>query len=109
MSITFNKEKSGYIRMTTDTPEERVLGEFLLTDVAHMPSVIKEILSKEHDEQVIMDACRIATQGDTINIHHLYLEDLPVFKSSKQSLLEYIAQWEQFLSSQVADLTLALN
>ena len=109
MSIVFTKEKSGFIRMKADEPTSRVLGEFLTTDVAHMPAVVKEIMQKEGDEQVIMDACRITIKGDIVEVAHLYLEDLPVFKGSKESLLGYIQEWEQFLTSPTQELQLSLN
>ncbi len=109
MSITFTKGKSGFIRMKSDEPTSRVLGEFLTTDVAHMPAVVREIIQKDSDEQVIMDSCRVATKGDIVEVSHLYLEELPVFKGSKESLLGYIKEWEQFLTNPTQELQLSLN
>ncbi|MEX0671722.1 MAG: hypothetical protein WD068_00030 [Candidatus Babeliales bacterium] len=97
MRVTFKKSPSGFISLQSDDAIGRVLGEFLTTDVAHMPSVVRELIMKGEDEQVIMDACRMHTKGDIAEITHLYLENLPVFKASKEALLAYVAQWESFL------------
>ena len=107
MALTFTRQDSGFITTQADDQEARVLGEFLATDVAHMPTVIRELLTSDADQQVIMDATRMKMSGDIIEIEHLYL-DLPPFKASKDTILGYIFRWESYLTAQEPSLTIAL-
>lgn len=108
MALRFERLPSGFIRTETD-PESRVFGDFLTTDVAHMPAVLNQMLDTAKSEQVIMDACHLKLDDGIVTIEHLYWADEPPFKASVDALKKYIAQWEAFLQSGDKELTIDLS
>ncbi len=109
MAVTFERRDTGFIIMKFDTLQGRVLGEFITTDVAHMPQIISDIISAGQDDQVIMDSCHVDIKDNIVTLKHLYLEDLPTFQASKDVIQEYITQWKSFLQSPAKELVLSID